>query len=63
MSIMTMHTLIRMFPGERFRDPAAVVGEVNDRLCENSIVQSGGRRSRIAPTKSAMAPTHASECS
>ncbi len=42
MSIMTMHTLIRMFQGEQYRDTAALVSEVNNRLCENSIVQSGG---------------------
>jgi serine phosphatase RsbU (regulator of sigma subunit) len=42
MSIMTMHTLIRMFRGEQYRDTAALVAEVNARLCENSIVQSGG---------------------
>lgn len=42
MSIMAMHTLIRMFPGERYRDTAAFVAEINERLCENSIVQSDG---------------------
>src|SRR5262249_55124743 len=42
MSIMTMHTLIRMFRGDQYRDTAALVAEVNERLCENSIVQSGG---------------------
>lgn len=42
MSIMTMHTLIRMFSGEQFRNTAKLVREVNERLCENSIVQSGG---------------------
>ena len=42
MSIMTMHTLIRMFNGEQYRDTARLVNEVNNRLCENSIVQSGG---------------------
>jgi serine phosphatase RsbU (regulator of sigma subunit) len=42
MSIMTMHTLIRMFSGEQFRDTAKLVREVNERLCENSIVQGGG---------------------
>src|SRR5207253_3355029 len=42
MSIMAMHTLIRMFPGDRYRDTAAFVAEINRRLCENSIVQSGG---------------------
>ncbi len=42
MSIMTMHTLVRMLATERFRDTAAFVSEINERLCENSIVQSGG---------------------
>lgn len=42
MSIMTMHTLVRMFTGDRYRDTAAFVAEINDRLCENSIVQSEG---------------------
>jgi serine phosphatase RsbU (regulator of sigma subunit) len=42
MSIMTMHTLIRMMTGDRYRDTAAFVTEINERLCENSIVQSGG---------------------
>ncbi len=42
MSIMAMHTLIRMFTGARYRETASFVGEINQRLCENSIVQSGG---------------------
>jgi len=42
MSIMAMHTLIRMLAGDRFRDTAAFVTEVNNRLCENSIIQGGG---------------------
>lgn len=42
MSIMAMHTLIRMFTGSRYIETAAFVGEINHRLCENSIVQSGG---------------------
>ena len=42
MSIMAMHTLIRMFTGARYRETAAFVGEINSRLCDNSIVQSGG---------------------
>jgi len=41
MAIMAMHTLIRMFSGEKYRDTAAFVTEINQRLCENSIVQSG----------------------
>jgi serine phosphatase RsbU (regulator of sigma subunit) len=42
MSIMAMHTLIRMFTGDRYRNTAAFVAEINQRLCENAIVQSGG---------------------
>ncbi len=42
MSIMTMHTLIRMFTNDQYRNTAKLVREVNERLCENSIVQSGG---------------------
>jgi sigma-B regulation protein RsbU (phosphoserine phosphatase) len=42
MSIMTMHTLVRMIPGHRYRDTASFVAEINQRLCDNSIVQSGG---------------------
>jgi serine phosphatase RsbU (regulator of sigma subunit) len=42
MSIMAMHTLIRMFTGARYRETAAFVGEINSRLCDNQIVQSGG---------------------
>lgn len=42
MSIITMHTLIRMFTSERYRDTAAFVTEINKRLTENVVVQSGG---------------------
>ncbi|MFO0965711.1 MAG: fused response regulator/phosphatase [Gemmataceae bacterium] len=42
MSIMAMHTLVRMFSGDRYRDTARFVAEINNRLCENSIVQSEG---------------------
>ena len=42
MSIMAMHTLIRMLGGDRYRDTAAFVTDINERLCENSIVQGGG---------------------
>jgi phosphoserine phosphatase RsbU/P len=42
MSIMAMHTLIRMLGGDRYRDTAAFVTEINNRLCENSIIQGGG---------------------
>jgi sigma-B regulation protein RsbU (phosphoserine phosphatase) len=42
LSIMTMHTLVRMLASDRFRDTAGFVAEINKLLCENSIVQSGG---------------------
>jgi serine phosphatase RsbU (regulator of sigma subunit) len=42
MSIMTMHTLVRMVGSSRFDDTARFVGEINSMLCTNSIVQSGG---------------------
>ena len=42
MSIMTMHTLVRMLGTKRFDDTAGFVGEINSLLCTNSIVQSGG---------------------
>ncbi len=42
MSIMTMHTLIRMIRDETHPDPAHFVGEVNRRLCTNDIVQDEG---------------------
>ena len=42
MSIMAMHTLIRMLGGGGYRDTARFVTEINERLCENSIVQGGG---------------------
>jgi sigma-B regulation protein RsbU (phosphoserine phosphatase) len=42
MSIITMHTLIRMISQERYRDTAAFVTEINKRLSENVVVQSGG---------------------
>jgi serine phosphatase RsbU (regulator of sigma subunit) len=42
MSIMTMHTLIRMLGSARFGDTAGFVTEINSLLCSNSIVQSGG---------------------
>jgi serine phosphatase RsbU (regulator of sigma subunit) len=41
MSIMVMHTLLRMFTGDRYGNTAAFVTEINNRLCENSIVQGG----------------------
>jgi phosphoserine phosphatase RsbU/P len=42
MSIITMHTLIRMIAGERYADTGAFVTDINRRLCESTIVQSGG---------------------
>lgn len=42
MSIITMHTLIRMITTERYHDTATFVEDINKRLCENVIVQSGG---------------------
>lgn len=42
MSIITMHTLIRMIATERYSDTSAFVGDINRRLCESAIVQSGG---------------------
>jgi sigma-B regulation protein RsbU (phosphoserine phosphatase) len=42
MSIITMHTLIRMISGERYTDTGAFVTDINKRLCESTIVQSGG---------------------
>jgi serine phosphatase RsbU (regulator of sigma subunit) len=42
MSIITMHTLIRMISGERYADTGAFVADINKRLCESTIVQSGG---------------------
>jgi serine phosphatase RsbU (regulator of sigma subunit) len=42
MSIMTMHTLVRMIRGQKYQDTAAFVAEVNRRLCEESILKEGG---------------------
>ncbi len=42
MSIMTMHTLVRMLGAARYADTAGFVAEINSLLCSNSIVQSGG---------------------
>jgi serine phosphatase RsbU (regulator of sigma subunit) len=42
MSIITMHTLIRMIAGEEYADTGAFVTAINRRLCESTIVQSGG---------------------
>lgn len=42
MSIITMHTLIRMISTAQYRDTAIFVTEINKRLSENVVVQSGG---------------------
>ncbi len=42
MSIITMHTLIRMITSERYSDTGSFVTDINNRLCESTIVQSGG---------------------
>jgi serine phosphatase RsbU (regulator of sigma subunit) len=42
MSIMTMHTLIRMIREQRYQNTADFVAEVNRRLCENNIIQDEG---------------------
>ena len=38
MSIFTMHTLVRMLRGQRYRDTAEFVSEINRRLCEQGIL-------------------------
>ena len=42
MSIMTMHTLVRMIRGQQYQDTASFVQEVNKRLCEQSVIQDEG---------------------
>jgi sigma-B regulation protein RsbU (phosphoserine phosphatase) len=42
MSIMTMHTLISMIRSQSFDDVATFVAAVNNRLCDQSFIQSGG---------------------
>ncbi len=42
MSIMTMHTLVRMIRGNRYRETATFVAEINRRLCEQSLLQDDG---------------------
>jgi serine phosphatase RsbU (regulator of sigma subunit) len=42
MSIMTMHTLIRMFRDNSYANTADFVAEVNRRLCDNDVVQDEG---------------------
>jgi len=42
MSIMTLHTLIQMFPSKRYRDPAVFVRDINDNLCRQAVVNDDG---------------------
>jgi len=42
MSIMTMHTLVRMIRSQKYQDTAAFVAEVNDQLCQQSVVNEEG---------------------
>ena len=42
MSIMVMHTLVRMIRTQRYQNTAAFVAEINNQLCEHSIVQEEG---------------------
>jgi len=42
MSIITMHTLIRMMTQDRYTDAAGFVGAINRRLSDSAIVQSDG---------------------
>ncbi|HID22533.1 MAG TPA: serine/threonine-protein phosphatase [Planctomycetaceae bacterium] len=42
MSIMTMHTLVRMIRAQQYKDTAAFVAEVNNQLCQQSVVNEEG---------------------
>jgi serine phosphatase RsbU (regulator of sigma subunit) len=42
MSIITMHTLVRMIRGEQYQNTAEFVAEINRRLCEQSIIKDDG---------------------
>lgn len=42
MSIMTMHTLVRMIRSQRYSDTAHFVTEINKQLCEQTIVSEEG---------------------
>lgn len=42
MSIMVMHTLVRMIRTRKYQNTAAFVSEINNQLCEHSIVQEEG---------------------
>ena len=42
MSIMTMHTLVRMIRAQKYKDTDAFVSEVNNQLCQQSVVNEEG---------------------
>ena len=42
MSIMTMHTLVRMIQRDQYRDTAAFVKQVNNHLCKQSVINDEG---------------------
>ncbi len=42
MAIFTMHTLVRMIRGQKYRDTAEFVSEINRRLCEQNILRDEG---------------------
>jgi phosphoserine phosphatase RsbU/P len=42
MSIMVMHTLMRMIRTQRYQNTAAFVAEINNQLCEHSVVNEEG---------------------
>lgn len=42
MSIITMHTLVRMIRGQQYQDTAQFVAEINRHLCEQGIVKEDG---------------------
>lgn len=42
MSIMVMHTLVRMIRTQRYKNTAAFVAEINNQLCQHSVVNEEG---------------------
>jgi sigma-B regulation protein RsbU (phosphoserine phosphatase) len=42
MSIMVMHTLVRMIRNHRYQNTAAFVAEINNQLCQHSVVNEEG---------------------
>jgi serine phosphatase RsbU (regulator of sigma subunit) len=42
MSIITMHTLVRMIRGQQYQNTAEFVGEINRRLCEQTVISDDG---------------------